>query len=131
MITDTYTRNMCVCETLQSEIVMDTNTQLLHTIVAKLEVLDTRLCAVEAQGERHSFVQPTKVVKTKPEPVVQSGESKAHHEMKASLKTLPKAKQKSFTKAWKVLKAASKWPTGTMPKPKYFELQMQAFASVA
>ena len=37
---------------------MDTNTQLLHTIVAKLEVLDTRLCAVEAQGERHSFVQP-------------------------------------------------------------------------
>ena len=122
---------MCVCETLQSEIVMDTNTQLLHTIVAKLDNLDTRMCAIEAQGERHEFVQPTKVVKTKSEPVVQSGESKAHHEMKASLKALPKAKQKSFTKAWLVLKKASKWPTGTMPKPKYFELQMQAYASVA
>ena len=110
---------------------MDTNTQLLHTIVAKLENLDTRMCAIEAQGERHSFVQPTKVVKTKSEPVVQSGESKAHHEMKASLKAMPKAKQKSFTKAWLALKAASKWPKGTMPKPKYFGLQMQAFASVA
>ena len=71
------------------------------------------------------------MVKTKPEPVVQSGESKAHHEMKASLKAMPKAKQKSFTEAWLVLKAASKWPKGTMPKPKYFGLQMQAFASVA
>ena len=58
MIPDTYTRNMCVCETLQSEIVMDTNTQLLHSINAKLDNLDTRLCAIEAQGERHSFVQP-------------------------------------------------------------------------
>ena len=37
---------------------MDENTQLLHTIIAKLEILDTRMCAVEAQGERHSFVQP-------------------------------------------------------------------------
>ena len=110
---------------------MDTNTQLLHTIVAKLENLDTRLCAIEAQGERHEFVQPTKVVKTKPEPVVQSGESKAHHEMKASLKAMPKAKQKLFTKAWKGLQKASKYPTGTMPKPLYFQLQMQAFASVA
>ena len=112
---------------------MDTNTQLLHTIVAKLEVLDTRLCAVEAQGERHSFVQPTKVVKTKAvsADVYTSEGSQAHHEMKASLKAMPKAKQKSFTEAWLVLKKASKWPTGTMPKPKYFGLQMQAFASVA
>jgi len=112
---------------------MDTNTQLLHTIMSKLEILDTRMCAIEAQGERHEFVQPkaTKVVKTESEPVVQSGESKAHHDMKASLKTLPKKKQKSFTKAWKVLKAASKWPTGTMPKPNYFKLQMQAYNEVA
>ena len=69
--------------------------------------------------------------KPKSEPVVQSSESKAHHEMKALLKALPKAKQKDFTKAWKTLQKASKWPTGTMPKPKYFELQMQAYASVA
>jgi hypothetical protein len=43
---------------------MDTNTQLLHTIVAKLENLDTRMCAIEAQGERHSFVQPKATAKT-------------------------------------------------------------------
>ena len=138
MITDTYTRNMCVCETLQSEIVMDTNTQLLHTIVSKLENLDTRLCAIEAQGERHEFVQPkakakaVKAVKANLEANVYTSEgSQAHHEMKASLKAMPKAKQKSFTKAWKGLQKASKYPTGTMPKPLYFKLQMQAYNEVA
>ena len=72
-----------------------------------------------------------KAKKTKAEPVVQSSESKAHHDMKASLKAMPKAKQKDFTKAWIELRKASKYPTGTMPKPLYFMLQMQAFASVA
>ena len=117
---------------------MDENTQLLHTIVAKLEILDTRLCAVEAQGERHSFVQPkakakaVKAVKANLEANVYTSEgSQAHHEMKASLKAMPKAKQKSFTKAWLVLKKASKWPSGTMPKAMYFLLQMKAFDEVA
>ena len=73
----------------------------------------------------------TKAKKTKVEPVVQSSESKAHHDMKASLKAMGKAKQKDFTKAWKTLQKASKYPTGTMPKHVYFPLQMQAFASVA
>ena len=38
---------------------------MLHTIMAKLEVFDTRLCAIEAQGERHSFIHrnTVKVVK--------------------------------------------------------------------
>ena len=37
---------------------MDENTQLLHSIMSKLDILDTRMCAIEAQGERHEFVQP-------------------------------------------------------------------------
>ena len=132
MITDTYTRNMCVCGNLQSEIVMDTNTQLLHTIVAKLDNLDTRMCAIEAQGERHEFVQPTKVVKTKSEPVVQSGESKAHHEMKASLKAMPKAKQRKFSSTWVDYREAQGWGrTGSIPKDSYYVLQAKHFASIA
>ena len=112
------------------------NTQMLQTLLAKLDSIDTRLSAVEAKtGESHAFIQPkpqkTKAKKTKAEPVVQSSESKAHHDMKASLKAMPKAKQKDFTKAWIELRKASKYPTGTMPKPLYFMLQMQAFASVA
>ena len=113
-----------------------TNTQMLHSILAEVKSLNTRVEAIEAKvGESHAFIQPkpqkTKATKTKPEPVVQSSESKAHHDMKASLKAMPKAKQKDFTKAWKALQKASKYPTGTMPKPLYFMLQMQAFASVA
>ena len=67
----THTHIMCVCGNLQSEIVMDTNTQLLHSINAKLASLDTRMCAIEAKvGESHAFIQPKaeakpKVVKTK------------------------------------------------------------------
>ena len=113
-----------------------TNTQMLHSILAEVKSLNTRVEAIEAKvGESHAFIQPkpqkTKATKTKPEPVVQSSESKAHHDMKASLKAMPKAKQKDFTKAWIELRKASKYPTGTMPKPLYFMLQMQAFASVA
>ena len=113
-----------------------TNTQMLHSILAEVQSLNTRVEAIEAKvGESHAFIQPkpqkTKATKTKPEPVVQSSESKAHHDMKASLKAMGKAKQKDFTKAWKTLQKASKYPTGTMPKHVYFPLQMQAFASVA
>ena len=114
------------------------NTQMLQTILAKLDSIDTRLSAVEAKtGENHAFIQPkpqkTKAKKTKAVSVdVYTSEgSQAHHEMKASLKAMPKAKQKDFTKAWIELRKASKYPTGTMPKPLYFMLQMQAFASVA
>ena len=39
---------------------MSTDTQMLHSIIDKLEAIDTRLCAIEAQGERHSFVQKPK-----------------------------------------------------------------------
>ena len=139
MITDTYTRNMCVCGNLQSEIVMDTNTQLLHTIVAKLDNLDTRMCAIEAQGERHSFVQPKAkakavkaVKKAKTAPKVQSEASKAHHAMKAKLKAKPKEVQKAFTGCWMALRQDAGWGTkGNIPMPEYFELQMQAWNEVA
>ena len=96
-----------------------TNTQMLHSILAEVKSLNTRVEAqeqhmllIEAKvGESHAFIQPkpqkTKATKTKPEPVVQSSESKAHHDMKASLKAMPKAKQKDFTKAWIELRKAS------------------------
>ena len=43
---------------------MDTNTQLLHSINAKLASLDTRMCAIEAKvGESHAFIQPKADVK--------------------------------------------------------------------
>lgn len=120
--------------------------QLVQQVLAKLEEsdakVDAKLSSIEARLTRLEQGQPpvsqflpskakSSEAKAKSEPVVQSSESKAHHEMKALLKALPKAKQKSFTKAWKTLQKSSKWPTGTMPKPKYFELQMQAYASVA
>tara|TARA_Y100001947_G_C10247481_1_gene264369 strand:- start:265 stop:594 length:330 start_codon:yes stop_codon:yes gene_type:complete len=109
---------------------------MLHSILAEVQSLNTRVEAIEAKvGESHAFIQPkpqkTKAKKTKVEPVVQSSESKAHHDMKASLKAMSKAKQKDFTNAWLVLKKGSNYPTGTMPKHVYFPLQMQAFASVA
>ena len=115
-----------------------TNTQMLHSILAEVKSLNTRVEAIEAKvGESHAFIQPkpqkTKATKTKvvSADVYTSEGSQAHHEMKASLKAMPKAKQKDFTKAWIELRKASKYPTGTMPKPLYFMLQMQAFASVA
>ena len=114
---------------------MDTNTQLLHTIVAKLEVLDTRLCAVEAQGERHSFVQPkakAKAAKAVKTAKVQSVESKAHHAMKADLKEQSKALQKAFTVAWMTLRQEAGYgKRGNIPSPVYFKLQMQAWSEVA
>ncbi len=117
--------------------------QLLHELLAEVQGVKATVADVAERLTRLEAGQPpvsqflttsiakSDEAKTKSEPVVQSSESKAHHEMKALLKALPKAKQKDFTKAWKTLQKASKWPTGTMPKPKYFKLQMQAFASVA
>jgi hypothetical protein len=120
---------------------MDTNTQLLHTIVAKLDNLDTRMCAIEAQGERHSFVQPkaTKAVKavkvakkTASKAKVQSEVSKAHHAMKALLKAKPKEVQKAFTGCWLALRQDAGYGLkGSIPMPVYFELQMQAYNEVA
>jgi len=121
---------------------MDTNTQLLHTIMTKLDNIDTRMCAIEAQGERHSFVQPkatakpvkpVKAVKTaKTAPKVQSVESKAHHAMKADLKEQSKALQKAFTVAWMTLRQEAGYgKKGNIPSPVYFKLQMQAWSEVA
>ena len=92
------------------------NTQMLQTILAKLDSIDTRLSAVEAKtGENHAFIQPkpqkTKAKKTKAVSVdVYTSEgSQAHHEMKASLKAMPKAKPKakaepSLRQRWKEAK---------------------------
>ena len=113
------------------------NTQMLQTILAKLDSIDTRLSAVEAKtGESHAFIQPkpqkTKAKKTKPEAEVQSSESKAHHDMKAKLKAMPKKVQKRFTDCWLALRQDAGYGLkGSLPKPVYFELQMQAFKEVA
>ena len=110
---------------------------MLQTILAKLDSIDTRLSAVEAKtGESHAFIQPksqkTKAKKTKPEAEVQSSESKAHHDMKAKLKAMPKKGQKAFTDCWLALRQDAGYGLkGSLPKPVYFELQMQAFKEVA
>ena len=114
-----------------------TNTQMLHSILAEVKSLNTRVEAIEAKvGESHAFIQPkpqkTKATKTKPEPVVQSSESKAHHDMKAKLKAMPKKVQKAFTDCWLALRQDAGYGLkGSLPKPVYFELQMQAFKEVA
>ena len=114
-----------------------TNTQMLHSILAEVKSLNTRVEAIEAKvGESHAFIQPkpqkTKATKTKPEPVVQSSESKAHHDMKAKLKAMPKKVQKRFTDCWIALRQDAGYGSkGSLPKPVYFELQMQAFKEVA
>tara|TARA_Y100001951_G_scaffold67985_1_gene54907 strand:+ start:227 stop:601 length:375 start_codon:yes stop_codon:yes gene_type:complete len=124
---------------------MDTNTQLLHSINAKLASLDTRMCAIEAKvGESHAFIQPKadvkgeagkgKAGKGKPKtaPKVKSLASKAHHAMKAKLKALPKEVQKSFTGCWMALREDAGYGSkGNIPAPVYFELQMQAYKEVA
>ena len=118
---------------------MPTNTQMLHSIMDKLDSIDTRLSAVEAKGESHAFIKPqvvkneaSKGSKTKPEAEVQSSESKAHHAMKAKLKAMPKKVQKRFTDCWLALRQDAGYGLkGSLPKPVYFELQMQAFKEVA
>ena len=113
------------------------NTQMLHSILAEVKSLNTRVEAIEAKvGESHAFIQPkpqkTKATKTKPEPVGQSSESKAHHDMKAKLKAMPKKVQKRFTDCWLALRQDAGYGLkGSLPKPVYFELQMQAFKEVA
>jgi uncharacterized protein YqfA (UPF0365 family) len=121
---------------------MDTNTQLLHSINAKLDNLDTRLCAIEAQGERHSFVQPkakakavkavkaTKVAKKAKTPREASA-SQAHQAMKAELKTMPKEVQQAFSQAWLAIRQdAGYGKSGNIPLLDYFELQSDAFKAV-
>ena len=117
------------------------DTQMLHTIMAKLEVFDTRLCAIEAQGERHSFIQPkavkavkavkaTKVAKKAKTPREASA-SQAHQAMKAELKTMPKEVQQDFTKAWMTIRLSAGYGTrGNIPLLDYFELQSDSFKAV-
>ena len=121
------------------------DTQMLHTIMAKLEVFDTRLGAIErCVGEQHLLIQPkavedvkavkavkaTKVAKKAKTPREASA-SQAHQAMKAELKTMPKEVQQDFTKAWMTIRLSAGYGTrGNIPLLDYFELQSDSFKAV-
>ena len=57
---------------------------------------------------------------------------KAHAELKAELKLLPKAKQREFSKNWLELREEAGFGAkGNIPRDAYFKLQREAFASIA
>ena len=57
---------------------------------------------------------------------------KAHAELKAELKLLPKAKQREFSKTWLELREEAGFGAkGNIPRDAYFKLQREAFASIA
>ena len=57
---------------------------------------------------------------------------KAHAELKAELKLLPKAKQREFSQNWLELREEAGFGAkGNIPRDAYFKLQREAFASIA
>ena len=58
--------------------------------------------------------------------------NKAHAELKAELKLKPKAKQREFSKNWLEIREREGFGVqGNIPRDRYFELQREAFASIA
>ena len=95
----------------------------------------SRYTKAEIKDLAQGFIQylseadaPKRKAKTKVKPKA----NKAHAELKAELKLKPKAKQREFSQNWlEIRQKAGFGVQGNIPRDRYFELQRDAFDSIA
>ena len=102
------------------------NTQMLQTILAKLDSIDTRLSAVEAKnGESHAFMKPeTPKAKAKPKAKAEPSLRQRWKEAKQFVKA--NGLGEAFYEAWKSFCKTHKLPKA-QEKQVYFKNYLACF----
>lgn len=105
------------------------NTQMLQTILAKLDSIDTRLSAVEAKaGESHAFIKPEtpKAPKAKAKPKAKAEPSLRQRWKEAKQFVKANGLGEAFYEAWKAFCKTHKLPKA-QEKQAYFKNYLACF----